>query len=207
MDIYIILCLIVLILIGVVALILQMISPILGFLGVIIGPLVGAFVGVILGFQINDNNRTKLEEERRLFFKNLLMHEATESIKLIAGTVNLIPVDAWNSMVNSGEIALFEGKAIDLSDTYFQIQNYNYEAKRVRDAIEEVNLHPETTDDSHALKLKANFDNNIKPATLKRLQDLENWLTRLRVESGSFTVAGSDVTMHHTGTDGKEKYP
>ena len=196
-----------LILIGVVALILQMISPILGILGVVIGPLVGAFVGVILGFQINDNNRRKLEKERRLFFKNLLMHEAKESIKLISGTVQLIPVDAWNSVVNSGDIALFEGKAIDLSDTYFQIQNYNYEAKRVRDAIEEVHLHPEITDDSHASKLKANFDNNIKPATLKRLQDLENWLTRLRVESGSFTVAGSDVTMHHTGTDGKEKYP
>ena len=68
-------------------------------------------------------------------------------------------------------------------------------------------LHPETTDSSHALKLKANFDNNTKPATLERLQDLENWLTRLSVESGTFTVAGSDVTMHHTGTDGKEKYP
>jgi hypothetical protein len=92
-----------LILIGVVAFILQMIGPILGFLSALIGPLVGALVGVILGFQKNDDNRRKLEEERRDFFKNLLMHEAKESIKLIEErNVNLIPVDAWKSVVNAG---------------------------------------------------------------------------------------------------------
>jgi hypothetical protein len=204
MDIYIILCLIVLILVGVVALILQMIGPIVGFLGVIIGPLVGALVGVILGFQKNDKNRMKLEEERRSFFKNLLMHEATESIELIAGVVNLIPVDAWNSIVNSGDIALFKDKAIDLSDTYFQIQIYNYEAKRVRDAIEEVNLHPETTDASHASKLKGRFNELMKPATLKRLEDLKEWLTELKAEPITVTtkVTGNLTVI---GPDGKEK--
>ena len=45
------------------------------------------------------------------------MHEAKKSIELIPGTVHLIPVDAWNSVVNSGNIALFKDKAIDLSET------------------------------------------------------------------------------------------
>lgn len=204
MDIFIILSLMALILIGVVALILQMISPILGFLSVLIGPFFGALVGVYLGFKINDEHRRELEEEKRLFFRNLLMHEAKESIKLLGGTVNLIPVDAWNSIVNSGDIALFKGKAIDLSDTYFQIQNYNYEAKRVRDTIEEVKLHPTTTDEDHALRLKESFDNKIKPATLDRLKDLEAWLTRLRVEPITITAK---VTGNLTliGPDGKKK--
>ena len=204
MGIYIILSLIILILIGVVALILQMISPILGILGVIIGPLVGAFVGVILGFRINDDNRIKLEEKRKSFFKNLLMQEAKKSIELIPGTVNLIPTDAWNSIVNSGDVALFEDKAIDLSEIYFQIQNYNYEAKRVRDAIEEMRLHPGITDIDHVSKLKESFDNRTKPATLKRLNDLENWLTRLKTEPITVTTkAASNLNL--IGPDGKKK--
>lgn len=204
MGIYIILCLIVLILIGIVALILQMISPIFGILGVIIGPLVGAFVGVILGFRINDNNRIKLEEKKKSFFKNLLMHEAKKSIKLIPGTVNLIPTDAWNSIVNSGAVALFEDRAIDLSEIYFQIQNYNYEAKRVRDAIEEMRLHPGITDIDHVSKLKESFDIRTKPATLNNLHDLESWLTRL--EGEPITVASKAAgNLNLVGPDGKKK--
>ena len=204
MDIFIILSLMALILIGVVALVLQMISPILGFLSVLIGPFFGALVGVYLGFKINDKHRRELEEEKRLFFRNLLMHEAKESINLLGGTVNLIPVDAWNSIVNSGDIALFKDKAVDLSDTYFQIQNYNYKAKRVRDAIEEAHIHPTTTDGDHASRLKESFDNKIKPTTLNRLKDLEAWLTRLGVEPITITTK---VTGNLTliGPDGKEK--
>ncbi|RPJ73611.1 MAG: hypothetical protein EHM20_11945 [Alphaproteobacteria bacterium] len=157
MDISIIIFLMALLLIGIIgiiALTLQMMSPIFGFLSVLIGPFFGALVGVYLGFKINDKHRRELEEEKRLFFRNLLMQEARKSINLLDGTVNLIPVDAWNSVVNSGDIALFKGKAEYLDDTYFQVQNYNYEAKRVRDAIEEVRLHPTTTDEDHALRLK-----------------------------------------------------
>ena len=74
-------------------------SPISDILGKIPGPLIGAFFGVLFGFKINDKNRKDLEAKRKSIFKNLLMHEATESIKLISGVVNLIPVDAWNSIV------------------------------------------------------------------------------------------------------------
>ena len=179
-------------------------SPILGFLSVLIGPLIGALVGVLLGFKINNEHRMELEEEKRLFFRNLLMHEAKKSIELMAGTVNLIPVDAWNSVINSGNVALFSDKAIDLSETYFQIQNYNYEAKRVRDAIEEMHLHPEITYGDRVSKLKEGFDNKTKPETLKRLRDLEGWLMPLRAESIT-TTAKLDAKLTVRGLDGKEK--
>lgn len=195
MDISIIISLMALLLvgiIGIVALALQMMSPILGFLSVLIGPFFGALVGVYLGFKINDKHRRELEEEKRLFFRNLLMQEARKSIKLLDGTVNLIPVDAWNSIVNSGDIALFKGKAEYLSDTYFQVQNYNYEAKRVRDAIEEVHLHPTNTDEDHASRLKKNFDEVTKPETLRLLRDLERWTTHgvLNVTLGEIKCQG-----------------
>jgi hypothetical protein len=208
MDIYIILCLIVLILIGVVALILQMISPILGVLGVIIGPLVGAFVGVYLGFKKNDNRRIELEEERRLFFRKLLMHEAKKSIELLPGTVNLIPEDAWNSIVNSGDIALLKDNVIELSDTYFDVQNYNYEAKIIRDAFEHearwgLSVNIETGERySRASVLKKRFDEITKPALLTRLKELEGWLSPLVGEmSTSVRVRGSLTVKDNNGKE------
>jgi hypothetical protein len=161
---------------------------------------------VYWGFNRNENKRKELEEKRRLFFKKLLIHEATESIELLKnGPVNLIPIDAWKSIVNSGEIALFRDKAIDLSDTYFQIQNYNYEAKRVKDAIEDVRLHPATTDDSHASMLKNGFDNTTKPATLKRLEDLNNWLMVLKPEPITLTAKLAATLSGVKDRNGKEK--
>jgi len=111
-------------------------------LNTIIGPLIGAAAGVVLGGICNGHQRKKLANNRKLFFRNLLLHEIRKSIDLLdQRKVNLIPVDAWDSLVNSGDTALFSEVAIDLSDVYFQIQNYNYEAKRVRDAVEAEILH------------------------------------------------------------------
>jgi len=158
-------------------------GPVLDIFGKIIGPLFGALVGVLLGFRVNDSNRKKLEEERRLFFRNLLMHEAEKAIDLLPGTVNLIPVDAWNSIVNSGEIALFKDKAIELSDTYSAMQNYNYEAKIIRETYEHearfgLSVNIETGERySRASELKRHFNEETKPALLERLNGLKDWLS------------------------------
>jgi len=146
----------------------------------IIGPLIGAFFGVLLGFGVNELWRKRLENNRKSFFRKLLLHEVKDSIKLLSGTVNLIPIDAWNSLVNSGDIALFKDKAIELNDVYFKIQNYNYEAKRVRDAIE----HDCTEGPSlkngkehwRSKELKENFNRETKPKLLEVLEKLENLL-------------------------------
>ena len=74
-------------------------------------------------------------------------------------------------------------KAIELGDLYFEIQNYNYEAKRIRDATEYANLHPgstnESTNGSHSSELKDRFNHQTKPALLTHLREIQRWLSSL----------------------------
>ena len=146
----------------------------------IIGPLIGAFFGVLLGFGVNEIWRKRLENNRKSFFRKLLLHEVKYSIELLNGTVNLVPIDAWNSLVNSGDIALFKDKAIELNDVYFKIQNYNYEAKRVRDAIEHDCTEGLSLENGKELRrsdtLKENFNKKTKKNLLEELKKLENLL-------------------------------
>ena len=108
---------------------------------IIIGPLLGAFAGVFLGFRKNSKHQEKLNHEKKLLLLNILRHEVEKSIDLLQeSSGNLIPIDAWNSIVYSGNIVLFEHpQAAKLGDIYFDTQNYNYEAKRTRDASERFN--------------------------------------------------------------------
>lgn len=98
-------------------------------------------------------------------------------IELLNGTVNLVPIDAWNSLVNSGDVALFKDKAIELNDIYFKIQNYNYEAKRVRDAIEHDCTEGLSLENGKELRrsdtLKENFNKKTKKNLLEELKNLK----------------------------------
>ena len=145
----------------------------------IIGPLIGAFFGVLLGFGVNEIWRKRLENNRKSFFRKLLLHEVKYSIELLNGTVNLVPIDAWNSLVNSGDIALFKDKAIELNDVYFKIQNYNYEAKRVRDAEEHDQMEGLSLKNGEECERSVELKENLKKTTddlLKELKKLENLL-------------------------------
>jgi hypothetical protein len=145
----------------------------------IIGPLIGAFFGVLLGFGVNELWRKRLENNRKSFFRKLLLHEVKYSIELLNGMVNLVPIDAWNSLVNSGDIALFKDKAIELNDVYFKIQNYNYEAKRVRDAEEHDQMEGLSLKNGEECERSVELKENLKKTTddlLKELKKLENLL-------------------------------
>jgi len=99
--------------------------------------IVGPLVGVLAAYQINEWRRENLDRDRKKFFNNLLFEEISKSIILLkANKTNLIPIDGWNSLVNSGDVALFKDQAIQFSDVYFKIQMHNYEATRTRDALE-----------------------------------------------------------------------
>jgi hypothetical protein len=116
-------------------------DKILDIIRIIIGPLVGAFAGVFLGFRKNSQHQEELNHKKKLLLLKILRHEVKKSIDLLQDPSGyLIPFDAWNSIVYSGNIVVFEHTlSTKLGDIYFDIQNYNYEAKRTRDASERFN--------------------------------------------------------------------
>jgi hypothetical protein len=192
------------ILIGSTLMMINTIGIFLGTIGpLIIGPLIGALVGVYWGFKVNDKRRMELEDQKKSFFQNLLMHEVLNSIDLLeSGGIYLIPVDMWNSIVNSGNIALLNGNAIELSDLYFEMRNYNYEAKRIRDATEEYNLHPDSTRDAHIGRLKAVFNAETKPSLLKNLKNYRDRIITLKIKPANFEVKVNSANLIHTDKDG-----
>jgi hypothetical protein len=99
------------------------------FINTILGPLFGAFMGVFAGFAVTEWRRRTLNSERKSFFKNLILSEIDTSITIIenavAGDLPPIPNEAWTSLVNSGDLALFTDKSILLHEHYFSISHYN----------------------------------------------------------------------------------
>ena len=107
------------------------------FINTIIGPLLGAFTGVFLGFLINTWQRGTLDSKRELFFKNLILNEIETSISILEkatdGLLPRIPDDVWTSLVNSGDITLFTDRSALLYEHYFLIQRYNNKYEEVID--------------------------------------------------------------------------
>jgi len=92
-------------------------------------------------YKLQTIRHAALEDKKRLFFKVLVLHEIDESIELLKPKEStlipvVIPVSAWDSLVNSGAMALFtHDQSIQMSDTYSQILRYNYIAERVIEDI------------------------------------------------------------------------
>jgi hypothetical protein len=107
---------------------------------VIVGPLIGAFVGVFLGFKINNDYRKRQDNGKKQFYLSSLRHEIDKGMVILQDIkhddIMLIPENVWNSIMNTGNITLFANQeAIPLSSIYFEIQNYNFEAKKAREAL------------------------------------------------------------------------
>jgi hypothetical protein len=92
------------------------------------------FFGVLLAFFLQrvwswiENRRAKKK------LKENIESELKKCLPLLSGKSNLLPTMMWNSTITSGDVKLLSfSDRNKLSTVYSEIENYNYEAKRVRD--------------------------------------------------------------------------
>lgn len=101
-------------------------------------PLVGSFLGVFLGFFVKYIYQYIKSFNDRIYYRDNIKSELELCIKRLETAGNLLPVDRWISIRNSGALRFFNRTEVDnLSRAYEAIQNNNYEAKRVRDLGED----------------------------------------------------------------------
>jgi len=94
-----------------------------------------AFSGVFLAFWLDRRIRRRRDEEIKKELKQNLRNELESCLGLLVGQGNLLPTTEWLSTVSSGDVKLLPfDERRQLSTIYFEIENQNYEAKRVRDS-------------------------------------------------------------------------
>jgi|APFre7841882654_1041346.scaffolds.fasta_scaffold47930_2 hypothetical protein len=113
-------------------------------------PLVGSFIGVVLGFAVNYGWKWVGKKRNRLHYINLfnnefihcsdiLVHDWQEgkfSNPLKANPILALPIDSWMSAVNIGALRLFRPTEVDrLSKIFLKINNYNNTAKMYEDLL------------------------------------------------------------------------
>lgn len=96
---------------------------------------VGPFLGVVGGLAAQRLYDWLKDEGNKKKLKENLRNELERCIELLTEKGNLLPTIMWNSTVTSGDVKLLSfTDRTKLSTIYFEIANYNYEAKRVRDS-------------------------------------------------------------------------
>lgn len=94
-----------------------------------------AFSGVFLAFWLDRRIRRRRDEEIKKELKQNLRNELESCVGLLVGRGNLLPTTEWPSTVSSGDVKLLPfNERRQLSTIYFEVENHNYEAKRVRDS-------------------------------------------------------------------------
>jgi len=103
-------------------------------------------------------------------------------VELLTEQGNLLPTMMWSSTVASGDVKLLSfNDRTKLSSIYFEIDNYNYEAKRVRDGAvmaqtgsHDIILNGMTAAMAYWTKLSKNLigiDNKLKEKISELLKD------------------------------------
>ena len=102
--------------------------------------LIGTLAGILIGFGLDRTYTGYKDRKHKQELKVNLKEELTKCQVLLTGKGNLLPIAMWNSAISSGEIGLLSfTDRTKLSSLYFEIDNYNYEAKRLRDVSVIVN--------------------------------------------------------------------
>ncbi len=102
--------------------------------------LIGPLAGILIGFGLDRTYTGYKDRKHRRELKVNLETELKKCKELLTGKGNLLPTVMWNSAISSGDIGLLSfTDRTKLSSLYFEIDNFNYEAKRVRDVAVIVN--------------------------------------------------------------------
>lgn len=97
--------------------------------------LVGSLAGILSGFSLDRLYTANKDRMSRKKLKENLKQELWNCMPLLNEKGNLLPKITWDSSIASGDIGLLSFyDRFKLSNVYFMIDNYNYEAKRVRDS-------------------------------------------------------------------------
>jgi hypothetical protein len=106
----------------------------------LIGTLAGSLVGILIGFSLDRLYSAYTDGKNRSKLKENFLNELNSCQLLLTGKGNLLPTVMWNSAISSGDLGLLSfTDRTKLSSLYFEIDNFNYEAKRVRDVAVIVN--------------------------------------------------------------------
>jgi hypothetical protein len=93
------------------------------------------FLGILTAFGLRRLWDWRKDNQNRKKLKESLKNELQGCIGLLVGKGMLLPTIMWNSTVTSGDVKLLSYNwRTRLSSVYFEIENHNYEAKRVRDS-------------------------------------------------------------------------
>ena len=136
-------------------------------------PLAGSFLGVFLAFMLNYGYQFCKNYWDKINYKKNIKWEINLCVDRLERAGDLLPTDRWTSVLNSGALRLFGVDEVDkLSRAYEGIQNYNYEAKRTRDAGEDHRktpsyIHLEERWEEYSTRL-----NGIRDQLLSELQKL-----------------------------------
>jgi len=143
---------------------------------------VGPFLGVIGGLAAQRLYDWLKDEGNKKKLKENLKNELEKCVELLTEQGNLLPTMMWSSTVASGDVKLLSfNDRTKLSSIYFEIDNYNYEAKRVRDGAvmaqtgsHDIILNGMTAAMAYWTKLSKNLigiDNKLKEKISELLKD------------------------------------
>ncbi|UCE28567.1 MAG: hypothetical protein JSV85_04610 [Candidatus Bathyarchaeota archaeon] len=94
-----------------------------------------SFLGILAAFGLRSWWEWRRDNQNRKKLRATVKNELQKCASLLKGKGMLLPTMMWDSTITSGDVKLLSyGERTKLSSIHFEIENHNYEAKRVRDS-------------------------------------------------------------------------
>jgi hypothetical protein len=142
--------------------------------------LIGTLAGILIGFGLDRTYTGYKDRKHKQELKVNLKEELKNCQLLLTGQGNLLPTIIWNSTITSGDIVLLSfANRTKLASIYFEVDNHNYEAKRVRDIAATVNSfygHVAGGPNTTATEYWSTLSSDLKTTEISLKQKISNLL-------------------------------